>query len=128
MAQAKRSTVPARSPDPFDPEHSWQFPHDQGNVDSSNKMLTVDKKHATYHPTSRKERKQCSPRLLGPGSLGARGAIGTALGATLGVMTAIGIILAIPNLSMIIAGPIFTMIAGVGAGALTGGIIGGLLE
>lgn len=57
---------------------------------------------------------------------GVGGAIGTAVGASLAAIAAIGTSLAIPGLNLIVAGPIAAALAGGGAGAVTGGLIGAL--
>ena len=55
------------------------------------------------------------------------GTIGTAVGATIGALLAIGTSVVIPGLGLIVAGPILAALAGGGAGAVTGGIVGGLV-
>jgi hypothetical protein len=57
---------------------------------------------------------------------GVGGAIGTAVGASLAAIAAIGTSLVIPGLNLIVAGPIAAALAGGGAGAVTGGLIGAL--
>lgn len=59
--------------------------------------------------------------------MGVGGAIGTAVGATLAAVAAIGTSLAIPGLGLIVAGPIAAALAGGGAGAVTGGLLGWLI-
>jgi len=59
--------------------------------------------------------------------IGVGGVIGTAIGATLAAVTAIGTSLLIPGLNLIVAGPLAAALAGGGAGALTGGLMGGLI-
>ncbi|HYY42052.1 MAG TPA: hypothetical protein VE775_04920 [Pyrinomonadaceae bacterium] len=54
-------------------------------------------------------------------------AIGGGVGATLGALAAIGTTLALPGLGLLIAGPLAAGIAGLGAGAATGGLIGALV-
>jgi hypothetical protein len=69
---------------------------------------------------------QASP-THGLEGLGVGGAIGTAAGATLAAIAAIGTSLVIPGLNLIVAGPIVAALAGGGAGALAGGFVGGLV-
>lgn len=57
---------------------------------------------------------------------GVGGAIGTAVGASLAAIAAIGTSLVIPGLNLIVAGPLAAALAGGGAGAVTGGLIGAL--
>jgi len=59
--------------------------------------------------------------------IGVGGSIGTAVGATLAAIAAVGTSLVIPGLNLIVAGPIVAALAGAGAGALTGGLVGGLV-
>lgn len=59
--------------------------------------------------------------------IGVGGTIGTAVGATLAAIAAVGTTLVVPGLNLIIAGPIVAALAGGGAGALTGGLVGGLV-
>src|SRR5207237_9803462 len=55
----------------------------------------------------------------------AGGAIGTAIGATLGAIAAIGTTILVPGIGWV-AGPILMGLAGGGAGAVAGGVIGAL--
>src|SRR5207249_9890214 len=55
---------------------------------------------------------------------GVGGAIGEAVGATLAVVATLDTSIAIPGLGLFIAGPIAAALAGGGAGAVTGGLIG----
>lgn len=57
---------------------------------------------------------------------GVGGAIGTAVGASLAAIAAIGTSLVIPGLNLIVAGPVAAALAGGGAGAVAGGLIGAL--
>src|SRR4051794_32102772 len=57
----------------------------------------------------------------------AGGAIGTAVGAVVAAIAAIGTSIALPGLGIIVAGPILAALAGGGAGAVTGGLLGGLV-
>lgn len=55
------------------------------------------------------------------------GSIGTAVGAGLAALAAVGTTLAVPGLNLVVAGPIVAALAGGGAGAVTGGVIGGFI-
>jgi hypothetical protein len=55
------------------------------------------------------------------------GVIGTALGATVAAVAAIGTSIVIPGLGLLVAGPIAAALAGGGAGAVTGGALGALI-
>lgn len=55
------------------------------------------------------------------------GTIGTAVGATIAAIAAIGTSVALPGVGLVVAGPILAALAGGGAGAVTGGLLGGLI-
>lgn len=59
--------------------------------------------------------------------MGVGGAIGTAVGATIAAIAAVGTSLALPGLGLVIAGPIAAALAGGGAGAVAGGLVGTLV-
>jgi len=59
--------------------------------------------------------------------VGVGGSIGTAVGATLAAIVAVGTSLVIPGLNLIVAGPIIAALAGGGVGAVAGGLVGGLV-
>lgn len=54
-------------------------------------------------------------------------AIGGGVGATLGALAAIGTTVALPGIGLLVAGPIVAGLTGLGAGSLTGGLIGALV-
>jgi hypothetical protein len=56
--------------------------------------------------------------------MGVGGVVGTAIGATIAAIAAIGTSIALPGFGLVIAGPIAAGIAGAGAGALAGGSLG----
>jgi hypothetical protein len=56
---------------------------------------------------------------------GIGGAVGGTVGAVLATLVAVGTIVAVPSLgALVVAGPIVAALAGAGAGATTGGIVG----
>src|SRR5438132_8331952 len=62
--------------------------------------------------------------------MGVGGAIGTAVGATIAAIAAVGTVLAVPltgGASLLVAGPLAAALAGGGAGAVAGGLIGALV-
>lgn len=59
--------------------------------------------------------------------IGVGGTIGTAIGATLAAIAAVGTSVVIPGLNLIVAGPLVAALTGGGAGALAGGLVGGLI-
>lgn len=60
--------------------------------------------------------------------VGVGGALGTAAGATLAAIAAVGMSLVIPGLNLIVAGPIVAALADGGAGTLARGFVGGLVS
>lgn len=58
---------------------------------------------------------------------GTGGAIGTAAGAILGALAAIGTNVLVPGLGLVVMGPLAGALAGAGAGGITGGLIGALI-
>jgi len=81
----------------------------------SRHFQTTEEHHDTHHEES-----------MGLEGMGVGGAIGTAVGASLAAIAAIGTSLIIPGLNLVLAGPVVAALAGGGAGAITGGLIGGL--
>lgn len=55
------------------------------------------------------------------------GALGGVIGGTIGAVVAIGTSIAFPGLGLVVAGPLALGLAGVGAGSITGGVIGTLI-
>lgn len=55
---------------------------------------------------------------------GVGGATGAAIGGIAAAVAAIGTSLVIPGLNLVVAGPIAAGLAGIGAGAMTGGVVG----
>jgi hypothetical protein len=103
----------------------------RGYADSEINVLMSDRTRTSYYPTTtttgagRQADKQEAGTLAVEG-MGVGGAIGTAVGATLAAIAAVGTSLVIPGLNLVIAGPIVAALAGGGAGAVTGGLVGGL--
>jgi hypothetical protein len=59
--------------------------------------------------------------------MAAGGAVGTAVGAGVAALAAIGTSIVIPGLGWVVAGPVFAALAGGGAGAVAGGAVGALI-
>ncbi|MGE3808803.1 MAG: DUF1269 domain-containing protein [Gemmataceae bacterium] len=59
--------------------------------------------------------------------LAAGGVLGTAVGAAVGVITALGTSIVVPGLGIVVAGAMVAGLAGAGAGAVTGGLVGALI-
>jgi len=97
----------------------------RGYTSSEINVLMSDKTRSTYYANPAPDDKHEAGSLAVEG-MGVGGAVGTALGATLAAIAAIGTSLVIPGLNLVIAGPLAAALAGGGAGAVTGGIIGAL--
>jgi len=95
---------------------------------SSNEInvLMSDATRSAYWPGDHEETKHSAGTQATEG-MGIGGAIGTAVGATLAAVAAIGTSIAIPGLGLIVAGPLAAALAGGGAGAVTGGLLGALV-
>jgi hypothetical protein len=89
-------------------------------------VLMSDATRAQYFPHDKDKDKKSAGTHAEEG-MGIGGAIGTAVGATLAAVAAIGTSIMIPGLGIIIAGPIAAALAGAGAGGVAGGLIGGLV-
>jgi hypothetical protein len=87
-------------------------------------VIMSDSTRAAFHSDTTTRRDVGSKAVAG---MGIGGAIGTAVGATLAAVAAIGTSLAIPGLGLVVAGPIAAALAGAGAGAATGGLLGALI-
>lgn len=108
-----------------DAERAFDYLHTLGYTQSEINVLMSDKTRTAYYPGQ--EEKRHDAGSLATEGMGVGGAIGTAIGATLAAVAAIGTSLVLPGLGLIVAGPLAAALAGGGAGAVTGGIIGGLI-
>lgn len=97
----------------------------RGYTNSEINVLMSDSTRATYLSEGKEEKHNVGTHATE--GMGVGGAIGTAVGATLAAVAAIGTSLAIPGLGLIIAGPIAAALAGGGAGAVAGGLIGAMV-
>jgi hypothetical protein len=97
-----------------------------GYTNSEINVLMSDTTRSTYFSNERDEARHDVGSHATEG-MGVGGAIGTAVGATLAAVAAIGTSLAIPGLGLVIAGPIAAALAGGGAGALAGGLLGAMV-
>lgn len=99
---------------------------DRGYVDRDVNVLMSDKTRDLYIGEDERQPPHHSGTMATEG-VGVGGAVGTAIGATLAAIAAVGTTLAIPGLGLVIAGPVAAALAGAGAGATAGGILGGLI-
>ena len=130
MAQDKKKLVTGVFRDRFDSERAFDYLRTKGYADSEINVLMSDRTRSTFYPETLKKDDKHDAGTMATEGMGVGGAIGTAVGATLAAVAAIGTTLAIPltgGASLIVAGPIVAALAGGGAGAVTGGLIGGLV-
>jgi hypothetical protein len=100
--------------------HGWLI--DQGYQADEINVLMSDATRTHY--AEHAPRAPISANTHAADGMGIGGAIGTAVGATLAAVAAIGTSLALPGLGLLVAGPLAAALAGGGAGAVTGGLIG----
>jgi hypothetical protein len=120
--------------DRLDAERAFDYLYRKGYVDAEINVLMSENTRSSFYgldseasASADDAREAAEPASLATEGLGVGGAIGTAVGATLAAVAAIGTTLAIPPLGLIVAGPVAAALAGGGAGAVTGGLIGTLV-
>lgn len=124
MAQ-KKQMVMGIFRDRHDAERAFDYLHASGYADSEINVLMSDRTKTSFYPRDDEEKHDAGS--LATEGMGVGGAIGTAVGATLAAIAAIGTSVALPGVGLVVAGPIVAALAGGGAGAVTGGLIGGLV-
>lgn len=103
--------------------YEWLQEHGYGSTEIN--VLMSDKTRSHFSDKGTEGKMKSGDKAMEGVATG--GTIGTAVGATLGAILAIGSTVVIPGLGWIVAGPILAGLAGGGAGAVTGGIVGGLV-
>ena len=126
MAEKKKKMVTAVFRNRNDSEQAFDYLYNLGYTDREINVLMSDRTHSTLldQPLSGSAHAAGTKAEEG---MGIGGAIGTAVGATLAAVAAIGTSIALPGIGLVIAGPIAAAFAGGGAGAVTGGAIGALV-
>jgi hypothetical protein len=100
----------------------------RGYLDNEINVLMSDKTRSTYFATTEEEKEKHKAGTMATEGMGVGGAIGTAVGATLAAVAAIGSTIVLPVFGgLVVAGPLAAALAGGGAGALTGGLVGALV-
>ena len=122
----KRKMVTAVFRDRLNAERAFDMLHSRGYTDAEINVLMSDKTRSTYYAGKQQAGKITAGTHAEEG-MGIGGAIGTAVGATLAAVVAIGSNLVLPGLGLVVAGPIAGALMGAGAGAVTGGLIGALV-
>jgi hypothetical protein len=127
MANGKQKMVTAVFRNRVDAQNACETLAERGYASSEINVLMSDATRSAYYPPTRDDERTHSAGNLGIEGAGVGGAIGTAVGATLAAIAAIGTSIAIPGLGLVVAGPLAAALAGGGAGAVAGGLIGGLI-
>ncbi len=125
MTQNKKKMVTAVFRDRMKAEEAFDYLHGLGYNSNDINVLMSDKTRLAYYPQGMGDQHPAGNKATE--GMGIGGAIGTAVGATLAAVAAIGTTLALPGIGLLVAGPIVAALAGGGAGAVTGGLIGGLV-
>jgi hypothetical protein len=122
---ARDKMVTAVFLDRLDAEQALDFLHAKGYDRNSINVLMSDKtaplgSNPQDHPPHDANSAVAEGMSIG-------GVLGTAIGATVAAVAAIGTSIVIPGLGLLVAGPIAAALAGGGAGAVTGGVLGALI-
>jgi hypothetical protein len=123
--QDKKRMVTAVFRDRSQANRVYTWLRDRGYTADEINVLMSDQTRAAYG--NKGEDDLVASRTHAAEGIATGGVIGTAVGATLAAIAAIGTAVVIPGLSIVIAGPILAAFAGAGAGAVAGGLIGGLI-
>ena len=120
----KQPVISAVFQDRYDAIEAHSFVKSMGYADSEINVLMSDttRKRFDEDPDTKH-----SANTMGLEGVATGGMIGTAVGATAAAIAAIGTAVLVPGLGIIVAGPILAALAGGGAGAVTGGLIVGLV-
>jgi hypothetical protein len=123
---SKRKMVTAVFRDRNQANRVYTWLRDRGYTSDEINVLMSDQTRASYdqHP---EEDEIVSSRSHAAEGIATGGALGTAVGATLAAIAAIGTSVLVPGLGLVVSGPILAAFAGAGAGAVAGGLVGGLI-
>ena len=108
-----------------DANRTYEWLQEHGYSSSEINVLMSDKTRASFGDKGTEGKIKSGDKSLEGVATG--GTIGTAIGATLGAILAIGTSVVVPGLGLIVAGPIIAGLAAGGAGAVAGGLVGGLV-
>jgi hypothetical protein len=111
-------------PDKDSAEQAYECARDRGYTPDDTSVLMTDEVRDKHYRNVVVEKELGNKAIEGTGT----GAIiGTALGAAVAAVAAIGSNLLLPGLGVVVAGPLAAGLAGAGAGAAAGSIIGALV-
>jgi hypothetical protein len=119
----KKYLVTAVFRDRADMERAFNRLEDRGYSRDEISVLMSNRIRNKYYHTPEDDDENEAGSLATEG-MGVGGAIGTAVGATIAALAAIGTSLMLPGVGVVIAGPIAAALAGGGAGAVVGGGLG----
>jgi hypothetical protein len=125
MATKRNKMVTAVFRDRLHAQAAFDWLHEQGYTSNEISILMSDRTRAAYFPHEGEQPLTADTKAVE--GVGVGGTIGTAVGATLAAVLAVGTTIVIPGLGWVVAGPLAAALAGGGAGAVAGGIIGGLV-
>src|SRR5215212_4587718 len=112
MANSKQKMVTAVFRDRANAQAAFDRLSARGYPSSEINVLMSDATRSAYWPSDRKEEGKASAGTMATEGMGIGGAIGTAVGATLAAVAAIGTSIAIPGLGLLVAGPLAAALAG----------------
>jgi hypothetical protein len=125
MAASKPKMVTAVFRDRTSAQAAFDWLRAKGYSADEVNVLMSDTTRAKYFPVAKEG--ELGAKSHAAEGMGIGGAVGTAVGASLAALAAIGTSIALPGLGLVVAGPIAAALAGAGAGAVTGGLLGGLI-
>ena len=126
MAQSKSKMVTAVFRGRTNAQAAYDMLRNHGFPDEDINVLMSDKTRAEYLAARTDGAGRLQAGTMAVEGMGVGGAIGTAVGASVAAIAAIGTLALIPGVGWV-AGPIAAAFAGGGAGAVAGGVIGALV-
>ncbi len=126
MAKSRPKMVTAVFRGRTSAQAAYDMLRNHGFPDKDINVLMSDKTRAEYLAARTNEAGRLQPGTMAVEGLGVGGAIGTAVGAGVAAIAAIGTMALIPGVGWV-AGPLAAAFAGGGAGAVAGGVIGALV-
>jgi len=126
MAKSKPRMVTAIFRNRANAQAAYDMLRARGYSDSEINVLMSDKTRAEYLAAHTDTAGKVKPGTMAVEGLRVGGAVGTAVGASVAAIAAIGTMALIPGIGWI-AGPLAAAFAGGGAGAVAGGVIGVLV-
>jgi hypothetical protein len=127
MAAKRQEMLTAVFRDRVNAQNAYQSLIGRGYTSNEINVLMSDATRSSYLAEGERGEGKITAGTHATEGMGVGGAIGTAVGATIAAVAAIGTSLLIPGLGIVVAGPIAAALAGGGAGAVAGGAIGALV-